>query len=252
MSEELLQVMRSLTQSLEQGLSGFEGSGVEAAEEQRERLRELVDELGRAIRSAVDDHLGQLNELLQRTGEQQSDLTGGLALTLERLSEDSESHRSVSEAINQAAISIRGATESISDGAAEFEPLIRELRQALSSLPGEVRAELADHVGAASREPAASGDSVADTTTPFNPAAMVGLPPASGYAAASRQNASSHDTRSASPSALPADDASPHGSLSDLLRAESGGQEAAGVHERRVHSESAKSESDESASEERD
>ncbi len=135
---ELTRFTNDLSERLDRGLHRIERSTAAAAnlvsEEQRSILQAVVRELSLQVQQGVEQHLGALHSLLDRSVEHQGAVTGGLAASFEQMQENSQVHARVTHELERAATAMKTAAGSISGTAHDFTPVLEHLRDTSRAL----------------------------------------------------------------------------------------------------------------------
>lgn len=135
---EATDLLRSdLARVLDVGLERIESSTAAAAslvsEEQRGGLRKVVEVLADEVRRGVNEQMGALRAALERTARHQEEVAGGLAQAFDRMTHAVDTHRRLTEALEQAAGRIEAASRGLAATVDGFEPVAGELRVAGSA-----------------------------------------------------------------------------------------------------------------------
>ncbi len=132
MGGELTRFSNDLSERMDRGLQRIEQSTSSAAalvsEDQRDVLQSIVRELSLQIQRGVEQHLGALHGLLDRSIEHQGTVTGGLAETFDLMATNSAIHSRVTETLEQAAQSMQLAAAQMSGTARDFTPVLERLQ----------------------------------------------------------------------------------------------------------------------------
>jgi ABC-type transporter Mla subunit MlaD len=129
---ELTRFTFDLTERIDRGLQRIEHSTATAAglisEEQRNVLKNVVNELSVQVQTGVADHLSALRDVLGRAVDHQGSVTGGLTEAFDRMAANSRAHAQVTVVLEQAAVSVRDAASTMSDTSIDLAPLLDRLR----------------------------------------------------------------------------------------------------------------------------
>lgn len=135
---ELTRFTFDLTERIDRGLQRIEHSTATAAglisEEQRNVLKNVVNELSLQVQTGVADHLSALHEVLGRAVDHQGSVTGGLVEAFEQLTVDSQAHARVTEVLGQAAAAVRDAATSMSHASVDLAPVLDRLHDTGAAL----------------------------------------------------------------------------------------------------------------------
>ena len=135
---ELTRFTSDLGERMDRGLSRIEHSTASAAqlvsEEQRSVLQTVVRELSVQVQRGVEEHLKELQLVLERAVDHQGTVTGGLSEAFAQMAANSETHVRVTQVLEETATSVRAAAGSLTDSAGGMVPVLEHLRETGGSL----------------------------------------------------------------------------------------------------------------------
>ncbi len=130
---ELTRFTFDLTERIDRGLQRIEHSTASAAglvsEEQRNVLKNVVNELSVQVQTGVAGHLSALHDVLGRAVDHQGTVTGGLSEAFGQMALNAQAHSRVTQVLEQTALSVRDAAGSMSQTAHDITPVLDHLRQ---------------------------------------------------------------------------------------------------------------------------
>lgn len=138
LGSELNRFTSDLSERIDRGLARIEQSTASAAnlvsEEQRSVLQTVVRELSLQVQHGVQEHLDELNRMLERAVDHQGAVTGGLAEAFEQMSANADTHAQVTQILAEAAGAVQTAAGSISGTAHDMSPVLEHLRDTGTAL----------------------------------------------------------------------------------------------------------------------